>query len=772
MLNSRSCVLCTTFMSLALCAPVAAPAAEKPTPEECEMVGLTSGGSIFNPSCSPHDPKVLTVATDMSGSFITYDAGGRWHLIDHRQLSGSISCPAAFHPSDPNTIYWVKNSDVRVSHDRGATWTSISESQPWSGGGQRLFVVRIYLDPDAPQTMFVGIGNNSNPGMPPSDGALYISTDGGKTWRICDGVTGSIFRVATDRTSAAANRVYLAGTSDGVFRSDDGGKTWAKKVKGLPVTTLLGFAGASDGKKTILYAAATCSAKDGQLEGGIYRSEDKGQTWERVMNPKINTETKKRDEYGGGDVPQYKFLAACDKNPERAYVFSTGTSFHPPGHATVYRTDDAGKSWREVFFSDPRFKDPGMECNVETDWETETWGQRYQSQARGMEISGSNPDEATLVVERSIFYTIDAGKTWHAPHRGAPSKAADGETQFSNTGEVVTSVWNYYIDPFEKNRRYICYTDISFARSLDDGKNWIPDLCRKNGLPGNVKNTTYELAFDPEVKGRFWGAFSASHDIPNENGVFRKGTPNKPGCIALSEDFGRNWKPTKLAPNHPVMSVALDPKSPKDNRALYASVFGEGVYRSDDGGATWALKDNGLDPAKRCLKVVLHQDGTLFVATTGSQKGSTEGTGLFKSTDKGESWTKIGDPNWQWIRDYTVKPDDSHTILVPTSRTGPIGLHRTTDGGKTWTTIYAPQGETHFFGAFYHPAHAGWIYLTLGEGAKKNGLYMSKDNGATWAACERVPFAGVQRVSFDPDDPQHIYLSCFGASVIRAPAEP
>jgi photosystem II stability/assembly factor-like uncharacterized protein len=739
--------------------------------EECEMIGLSSGGSIFNPSCSPHDAKVFTVATDMSGSFITYDAGAEWHMIQHRQLSHSMSCPAAFHPSDPKTIYWVQESDVKVTHDAGVTWTPICESQPWRGG-ERLSVVRIELDPDYPQNMFVGTGDNSNPGMPPTAGALYRSADAGKTWQACAGVTGRVFHVATQRQSAAGSRVYFVGTSDAVFRSDDGGKTWAKKTQNLAAGRLLGFAGASNDKETILYAAVECSAKGGALAGGIYRSKDKGETWERVMNPKINTDTKKRDEYGGGDVPQYKFLAAADKNPQRAYVYGTGTSFHPPGHATVYRTDDAGQSWQEVFFSDPRFKDKGMECNVETDWETETWGQRYQTQARGLEISQGNPDEATLVVERSIFYTLDAGKTWKSPHRGTSSKAVDGETQYCNSGEVVTSTWNYVIDPFEHNRHYICYTDISFARSLDGGKSWIPDLYSKNGLNAAVKNTTYELAFDPEVKGRIWCALSASHDIPNENGVFKHGTPNKPGCVAVSDDFAQHWKPTALAPKHPVLSVVVDPKSPKEKRTLYASVFGEGVFRSDDAGATWAPKNKGLDPAKRCLKLVLHQDGTLFVATTGNQKGSPEGTGLFKSTDRGETWTSIGGPKWEWIRDYTVKPDDSNTILVPTSRSGPIGLQRTTDGGKTWKTIFQPEGETHFFGAFYHPTNKGWIYFTEGEGARQYGLYLSKDDGATWKPFTQVPFAGIQRVTFDPDDPKHIYLSTFGASIIKAPAEP
>ena len=107
--------------------------------EDCEFIGLTSGGSIFNPSCSPHDPKTLTVATDMSGSFITYDGGANWHMIHYTQLCNSMSCPAEFHPTDPSIIYWVRFSDVRMTKDKGQTWASIP-SQPWLRA-KGLFVV-------------------------------------------------------------------------------------------------------------------------------------------------------------------------------------------------------------------------------------------------------------------------------------------------------------------------------------------------------------------------------------------------------------------------------------------------------------------------------------------------------------------------------------------------------------------------------------------------------------------------------------------------------
>jgi len=112
-------VICALFFCLSSMSVLAA---EDPWDNGCEMVGLSSGGSIFQPSCSPHDPKLLTVATDMGGSFITYDAGVKWHTIHFEQLSGSQYASAAFHPTKPEIIYWVKWNELRVSHDTGMHW--------------------------------------------------------------------------------------------------------------------------------------------------------------------------------------------------------------------------------------------------------------------------------------------------------------------------------------------------------------------------------------------------------------------------------------------------------------------------------------------------------------------------------------------------------------------------------------------------------------------------------------------------------------------------
>src|SRR5208337_3757718 len=107
-------------------------------------------------------------------------------------------------------------------------------------------------------------------------------------------------------------------------------------------------------------------------------------------------------------------------------------------------------------------------------------------------------------------------KTWKCGHARGGENSGTKPAWLCN-GLVVTTTWNYYIDPFASNRHYIAYTDIGFARSLNAGRTWIW-WDRQGKAPW--RNTCYELAFDPQTPGKIWGAFSDVHDIPNGNIIY------------------------------------------------------------------------------------------------------------------------------------------------------------------------------------------------------------------------------------------------------------
>jgi photosystem II stability/assembly factor-like uncharacterized protein len=551
-------------------------------------------------------------------------------------------------------------------------------------------------------------------------------------------------------------------------------------MQGLPGRKLQGFAAASDAGTGLirLYCSLPSRAENGRLEGGIYRSSDRGENWESAMGQGINKELSKADQWAYGPVAQYRQLLTSDVKPLTIYALNTSTGFHPPHHDTVYRSDDAGQTWRDVYFMDPRFK----RYNIAPDWVTASTGQSFKGGETpfGVAICNSDPDRVILV-RNEPHITHDGGASWFGGHTyPAPGQTPGRRSAWVCNGLVVTTTWHYYIDPFETNRQYIAYTDIGLGRSLDGGRNWIW-WDKDSWAPW--RNTCYELAFDPNVPGKIWGAFSDVHDIPNDNIISEHHGHNGPGGICVSRDFGASWKyEARGLPAKPLTSIVLDPKSPKDARTLYAAVFDDGVYQSTDDGQRWTRRSDGLGSPenKRVYRVHLHPDGSLFAVICARRPGRgqpliREGVGLYRSRDQGANWENItASKLFLYPKDFSVDPRRSNRILLGACDSGggdqSGGLYLTEDGGRTWLRIGRQGPQT--FGGYFHPEHADWIYMTLTEGAPGAGLWLSQDAGHTWRAFDDLPFSNIQRVEFDTRSQGTLHLATFGGSVWRGPDVP
>ncbi len=714
-----------------------------------ESVGLSGGGGMFTPAISPHDPNLIIVNCDMSCAFRSTDGGKTWEMFHHQYLMGNTRCRPVFHPTDPNIIYAAHgyHGGLRISRDRGATWMPLGEGLPAGLNGLAI---------DAGDGGFLLAGSWEG---------TFFSRDGGEHWQRAQGIRGDVVGFHIDQTSPKGRRRCFAGTSEAVFVSEDGGATWEQIGEGLPEKELLDFAGGSHAENgdLVLYCTTEGEVVDGQYVGGVYRSTDRGRTWQQAMGEDIDTQERQR--WGRKFAPQYQFVLTTDVKPLTVYACRARSN-------QVYRSDDGGETWRPTFFSETDSSDFNLEPNYLT--------AELGSSEMNLSGAGINPADPEMVITTDWMccqITRDGGETWETLHtRPAPGQ---GEVtkghRWENTGLVVTTVWHYYIDPFEKNRHYMAYTDIKFARSEDAGKTWYSQWDKP------LRNTTYELAFDPDTPGKIWGAFADLHDIPNMNVISgRHYWPRAGGGVGLSEDFGKTWGDSSDGlPNKPVVSVILDPRSPKGARVLYASLFEAGVYKSTDDGKTWVKKSDGLgapDTNERACRLILHDDGTLFCLVTALRKDDryvAEGPGLYRSRDGGESWECINSSQpLLWPKDFDLDPRDSNVIYLGAAdadnREG--GLYKTTDGGETWARISRESHEV--FGATVHPKRPDWVYMCLCEGAPSHGLWLSKDGGESWEPFVGIPFRNIQRVSFDPDDDSIIYVCTFGGSVWKGPAEP
>ncbi len=721
-------------------------------------VGPGGGGAMYVPSISPHDPNVLFVACDMGGVYRSLDGGRSWTMIDKRQLREATGCPVLFHPREARTVYAAGDGWVKTSTDAGLTWTILSPGQPWGSAA----VTALALDEDDAQLMFAGTAN-----------AAYRSTDGGRTWTACPGISGRVAGFGVDPTTPPGRRIVLAASSAGIFRSGDSGSTWQASGAGLPFRDVRAFAagGTAAAGKFIAYCILPSRSVSGALAGGVWRSTDHGTTWQAAMGAGINTDLGRADAYGDGDLPQYEFVQTTRRQPETVFVTVHGTGYWPPHHSTIFRSDDAGATWRSVVYGDPRMQSAvGIPPNVAPGWIIldEVWGSSGGAPT-GFGISRNDPAQGAFTNDGELYRTTDGGGGWTPAYSTLADPAPAAGARWASCGLEVTSAWQFAFDPHDAQRAYICYTDIGFARSLDHGATW---QHATRGLPWN--NTVYQVAFDPDAPGVLYAACSNQHDIPHWSNI--EG-PKDQGGVAVSRDEGASWAALGTGlPNAPATSIVLDPRSPKAARTLYATQYGTGVFKSVDGGATWrpTATQPGAAENRHVYRLKLCADGTLYCTITGKRAGDAFPVpgGLYRSRDGGKTWAELTtELGLRWPGDVDTPAGDSRTIWLGVSsapRYSQGGVYRSTDDGATWKRVLKEDDLPQELSTYAHalfvtvdPRDPKTVYL----GATTHGLFVTHDGGTKWREVPGIPFAGCQRVAFDPLDRAALWVTTFGGGV-------
>ncbi len=174
--------------------------------------------------------------------------------------------------------------------------------------------------------------------------------------------------------------------------------------------------------------------------------------------------------------------------------------------------------------------------------------------------------------------------------------------------------------------------------------------------------------------------------------------------------------------------------------------FGDGIYVSYDGGKTW--KNKGLGSSEHLSKIIVHPTNSdvIWVAAQGPLWSQGGERGLYKSTDGGDSWKKtLGDSEWTGATDIVIDPRNPDILYAATwqrHRTvaalmggGPgSAIHKSTDGGETWTKLSSglPQTSMGKIGLAISYFNPDQVYAVIEEIRSKGGTYMTTNQGATW----------------------------------------
>src|SRR5713226_819871 len=254
------------------------------------------------------------------------------------------------------------------------------------------------------------------------------------------------------------------------------------------------------------------------------------------------------------------------------------------------------------------------------------------------------------------------------------------------------------------------------------------------------------------------------------------------GGVWKTTNNGTSWTPVfDTQGSYSIGTVVLDPKNPNlvwvgagENNNQRSVSYGDGVYKSEDGGRTW--KNMGLRKSEHIARILIdpRDSNVIYVAAPGPLWKGGGDRGLYKSTDGGKTWTcliKTGESTGE--ADVVMDPRNPDILLAATHQRqrrfytlihgGPeSALWRSTDAGKTWNKVAGgiPAGELGRIGLAYAPSNPSIVYAQIEAGEGRGGLYRSADNGVTWERRNTSDSQGqyYAHVVVDPLNPDRVYI--------------
>ncbi|MGW8181995.1 MAG: WD40/YVTN/BNR-like repeat-containing protein, partial [bacterium] len=296
----------------------------------------------------------------------------------------------------------------------------------------------------------------------------------------------------------------------------------------LPVPQVLAADGGSGAKGPFVYLLSQIERESGQIVGGVFRSSDLGETWEKV-GAQLEESVIRLDR-----SPGFRSFAVCQGEPEVVYLSCSAywVEEHgfPQHHSGIMKTVDGGESWKWVLDISGG--------QVLTDNFTGGWLRRYLGWFSSPSHLGVCPTDPNIV------YGTDSGRTFKSEDGGSnweqliSDEFEDGS--FTTRGLDVTTTYGVHFDPYDEEHIFITYTDIGLFHSYDAGETWHHSI---TGIPRQWRNTCYWLEFDPAVRGKVYSVWSNVHDLPRPK-MHRSGNlvnGRQQGGVAVSGDGGRWW---------------------------------------------------------------------------------------------------------------------------------------------------------------------------------------------------------------------------------------
>ncbi|MBI2565892.1 MAG: hypothetical protein HYV63_02500 [Candidatus Schekmanbacteria bacterium] len=572
--------------------------------------------------------------------------------------SGRVSA-LAVHPTDGRTLYvGGAQGGVWKSTDGGTTFRALTDDQP------SLAVGSIAIDPNNPETIYVGTGEMAYAGDAYYGAGLLKSTNGGTTWTLLGSdyfTKRSIAKVIVHPTDS--NTVFVATgvsccttgltLSYGVYVSQNGGVTWTPTLTGGRIWDLK----IDQQNPSVLYAAVNATSGS-----GVYKSATIGSSWTKLS---------------GGGLPSFTsdhyIRLATDPNQSGVVYLSYGDSGQQVG---VYKSVNGGASWTRL-------------QNAPDTCDSQCWYDQYIA---------VHPRSSSFVFLGGVGWSrsTDAGATWSATFASNYDVDADADG-IPDAFQAPVHVDHHAIafDPSNPGTYYLgC--DGGVWKTTDDGVSW--SSLNRSGL---VITQFYRAAQHPSDKGYILaGAQDNSPQMRKGSNVWYTISSGDGAATAIkqtqpeiqyistqylrvrrSTDAGVTWRTVFSGADRGAGFIAPFVLDPTDPSIVVAGARRMLVGRQD--GVTWS----NLGPDWQLAE----GDSARAVSVSNTSPraywaGSRRGT-LVVSTDSGESWyNRTAGLPARSITDVVADPNSQIRAMITMSGFGTAHVYRTNDGGQTWNS--------------------------------------------------------------------------------------
>ncbi|GAA4787661.1 VPS10 domain-containing protein [Lysobacter hankyongensis] len=667
--------------------------------------------------------------------------------IGSATMSGRISALTAVRRKDGALTIWVgaASGGVWKSTDGGTTYRPKFDKQPVQSIGA------IALNPNDQNDVWVGTGEAWTRNSVSIGDGVYRSTDGGESWKHV-GLPQSerIVELSVDPRNGetvlacVTGKLWSDSAERGVYRTTDGGKTWAQVLKGGNLSTGCGGMSVDAKNPDVVYASlwdfrrkgwtfrSGGEGPDAPSGSGLYRSADGGRTWKEVT---------------GGGLPAKPYgriaVAVAPSDSKVVYAFVEGVK------SALYRSADGGGTWerrddsqmmvwRPFYFAnlivDPNNADRLFKTNLNLIQSTDggkTFSGTGSTHAdfHDVWIDPNDPKNVIAGDDGGIWYSKDGAESWWKGHN-----------------LPISQFYHVSIDDQDPYQVY---------GGLQDNSSWVGD----SSYPGGITNARWENLYGGDG---FW-VFSDPTDRNYVYAEYQGGNLARINRRTLDsrdiqprandgEKLRWNWNtPLHLSPN--------------EKGTLYMGA--QFLFRTRNQGQTWERISPDLttnDPKKQQQELsggitvdnsAAEMHTTIYTISESPKDGrviwvGTDDGNVQVTRDGGKSWRNVVAgakvPAGSWVAYIDASPHEAGTAYVAFDRhtygeMDPL-LYKVSDYGATWTALATPKDPKSVRGYAHvlreDPVKRGLLYA-----GTELGLWISLDDGAHWAQFKGGDFPAV-----------------------------